>query len=364
MQRTNTAVWLEKYGRWQIKVQKDGVRRTFTSSVPGRTGQREANAKADQWLDGGVVKDTARMSELWESFIAAKEATTSFANVKKLKEAWKNDIEPAIGNRPIRKVTEDDLQRILDSAYAKRHLSKKSLMNISACISALFKFCRKRLKATTLEPELEIPAAATSKEKTILQPDDLTTLFSVSTTILRGKRVEDPYIHAYRFQVLTGLRPGELIGLEYGDVHGNNVRVQRSINIHKIETKGKNENARREFALSERAKKELVEQIALMPRPINLNSRIFPITSEHQYYRRWVAYRDANGLSKVTLYELRHTFVSVAKYLPAGEVKSIVGHSKSMDTFGVYGHALDGDHETVASDVNALFDKLLKKTAN
>ena len=36
--RTNTAVWLDKYGRWQIKVQKDGQRRTFTSSKPGRTG--------------------------------------------------------------------------------------------------------------------------------------------------------------------------------------------------------------------------------------------------------------------------------------------------------------------------------------
>jgi hypothetical protein len=52
--RTNTAVWLPKYNRWQVKVQQDGVRRTFTSSKPGRTGQREANAKADAWLDQGI----------------------------------------------------------------------------------------------------------------------------------------------------------------------------------------------------------------------------------------------------------------------------------------------------------------------
>ncbi len=45
--RTNTAAWLPNQQRWQIKVQKDGVRKTFTSSKPGRTGQREANAKAD-----------------------------------------------------------------------------------------------------------------------------------------------------------------------------------------------------------------------------------------------------------------------------------------------------------------------------
>ena len=51
--RTNTAQWEEKYQRWRIAVQKDGVRKQFYSSTPGRTGQREANAKADRWLDDG-----------------------------------------------------------------------------------------------------------------------------------------------------------------------------------------------------------------------------------------------------------------------------------------------------------------------
>ena len=52
--RTNTAAWLPNQQRWQINVQKNGVRRSFTSSKPGRTGQREANAKADAWLDDGI----------------------------------------------------------------------------------------------------------------------------------------------------------------------------------------------------------------------------------------------------------------------------------------------------------------------
>ena len=50
MKRTNTAKWIESAHRWQINVQKDGVRKTFVSAKPGRTGQREANAKADAWL--------------------------------------------------------------------------------------------------------------------------------------------------------------------------------------------------------------------------------------------------------------------------------------------------------------------------
>ena len=45
--RTNTAVWNTTLKQWKIGVQKDGVRKFFYSGTPGRTGQREANAKAD-----------------------------------------------------------------------------------------------------------------------------------------------------------------------------------------------------------------------------------------------------------------------------------------------------------------------------
>ena len=75
MKRINTAVWYEKYGRWQIKVQKDGQRRTFTSSKPGRTGQREANAKADAWLDEGIDKVNSRVDELFQDYIVSLKET-------------------------------------------------------------------------------------------------------------------------------------------------------------------------------------------------------------------------------------------------------------------------------------------------
>lgn len=52
--RVNTAFWVEKEKRWCIAVQKNGTRKRFYSSTPGRTGQREANAKADAWLDDSV----------------------------------------------------------------------------------------------------------------------------------------------------------------------------------------------------------------------------------------------------------------------------------------------------------------------
>ena len=62
--RTNTAKWLESQKRWQINVQQDGRRRTFTSTKPGRAGQREANAKADAWLEDGIDQARVRVDQL------------------------------------------------------------------------------------------------------------------------------------------------------------------------------------------------------------------------------------------------------------------------------------------------------------
>ena len=193
------------------------------------------------------------------------------------------------------------------------------------------------------------------KGKTILQPDALKTLFSVDTTLYRGKRVHDDFIHAYRFQVLTGLRPGELLGLRWTDIKGSTVTISRAINVKGEQTRGKNENACRSFVLPDIAKAVLEAQRAVTGHC----ESVFCLETERRYYKRWIAYCAANDLQPISLYELRHSFVSAIKTLPAGEVKALVGHSANMDTYGIYSHALTGEDAATAQAVNAVFMKLL-----
>lgn len=351
--RTNTARWTGKM--WRIDVQQDGKRKSFYSSRPGRTGQREANAKADAWLDDGIAARAPKVADAGKLWLHEVEVTTCTTNYRPTESRWRNWILPAIGTLRVNKLTDQDLQEVINNAYTTGR-SRKVLKLLAADMRAFCKYCRKAKLSAYIPEDLKIPAGARYKGKTILQPSDLVKLFNVDTTSYRGQTVQDEYINAYRFQVLTGLRPGELLGLDWADIHGNTVNVCRSINIIGEETRGKNENAVRSFQLSTLARHVLEEQ----REATGGVGSVFHILNEQQYYRRWKAYCTANGLTQCSLYELRHTFVSVVKTLPAGEVKDLVGHSEDMDTFGVYSHALTGDAEHTAQAVNGVFLQVLK----
>ncbi len=360
--RTNTAVWMESQKRWQVKVQKDGVRKTFTSYTKGRTGQREANAKADAWLDDGVENPNKKVGELLDEYLANIQEKTSSANYRKEKTQVECYLRPAIGHKKISSIKNHELQDIIDKAFRTTNhkrdggeLSRKTLMNIRATISAFLKYCR-RQNLTTLTGELlEIPKAARYQTKHILQPESVRTLFAVDTTMYYGKRVYDPFIHAYRFAVLTGVRPGELQGIEKRDIFGNTVHLNKSINIRGEVTQGKNSNAVRTITLSPLAMKVLNNQLNMEPE----GKYVFHVQDTKYFRQRWQKYCKANDLEMTSLYELRHTFVSIVKTLPEGMVKSIVGHSAQMDTFGVYGHELTTDSAETTKALQARFDIIL-----
>ena len=352
--RTNTARWTGKM--WRIDVQKDNTRRSFYSSTPGRAGQREANAKADAWLDDGIAAKVGRVEDVGKSWLESVRLTTSHTNYRPRESRWRIWVLPIIGQKRVNTLTDQDLQNVIDRAHAAG-LSKKTLQLMAADLRAFCKYCRKGRLSAYIPDELTIPAGARLKGKKVLQPADLAKLFSIDTTIYFRKRVHDDYINAYRFQVLTGLRPGELVGLRWADIQGSAVNVTRSINIEGDETQGKNQNAVRSFVLPDLARAVLEEQ-----RKITGNREsVFCLKSEPHYYGRWRIYCRVNGLAPVSAYEMRHTFVSVAKTLPAGEVKALVGHSQNMDTFGTYAHALSGDAENTAQAVNGAFEKLVKQ---
>lgn len=363
MKRTNTAKWIESSGRWQINVQKDGIRKTFVSSKPGRTGQAEANRKADQWLDDGIENTKIKVKQASEQYIAKLKISTSKSHWLQYDSIFRNHINPHIGSVRVENLTEQHLQNVIDRAYGKG-LSKKFLMNIRTCLMSFVKFCRKSKLTALLPEDLTIPREAKTCEKHILQPSDLKTLFAEDTTLFSGKSQKDLLIYAYRFHVLTGLRPGELIGLKWSDIRDGTVYLRRAINALGETTTGKNQNAQRNFALNIftsailSEQKKLIDELDIQSEYVFCDKWGDSLRSGY-YYKRWNIYRDYHNMPPVTPYELRHTFVSAVKSLPEGYLKSLVGHSKDMDTYGTYSHEMNGDMQETAVLVQNIFKQIL-----
>lgn len=351
--RINTAKWMDKQKRWQVNVQKDGVRRSFSSSKPGRTGQREANAKADAWLDEGIVSAKLKVSDCLDAFLKSRTGTVAPETTKTETARINLWIRPYIGQKRMANLTEGDLQAILNAA-ARKGKSKKYISNIRGILVLWVKFCRKNKYTALFLESLEIPQSAKTREKKILQPDDLKKLFSADTTVLYGETVFDNYVYAYRFAVLTGIRPGELLGLRWKDIVDDTVFLKRSINKDGRETEGKNRNARRSFALTNLAKEVIVKQ-----RKISTGESVFEIESQSTFRHRWQKYCAANQINYVSLYELRHTFISIAKRLTDGELRHLAGHSKSMDTYGIYSHEIQGENQNISEKLNEIWREIL-----
>lgn len=366
--RTNNAVWLEKYGRWQLQIQIDGQRKTFYSSIPGAAGKRECNAKADAYIRTGVaptVKRVKAVADEWLETLKPIHDYQSSANYKQYESIMRTRVTPIIGMKKISDLCDGDIQRVIDAAD-RDGLSKKSLMNIRGCCVAMLKYARKNRYTDFRIEDVTIRWDAPKAERKVLQPDALAKLMSNNTIMKFGKPAEDYYVYACRFLVATGMRPGEMLARTEADVKDGCLTISSALNVDGEITRGKNGNAVRKIKLTPIALQILADQRQAKKRFGITSTLLFPSMSgtymnEKSLYKRWMIYQESNGIDHVSLYELRHTFVSIcAESVPDNLLKMVVGHSEAMDTTGVYGHELNGQMERAAAAIWSSFNSAIK----
>lgn len=362
--RVNAAYWCESRGHWRIDVQKDGVRKSFYSSTPGRKGKIECHAKADEWLENATNNDK-RVRHYLQLWLDHQQKTTSYSSWLQYKSYVKCYFLPELGLIKISKLSERNFQNILDE-LGSRGLSRKTLSNVRSAASSFCKWCRKHQYSQLRCDDLEIPKIAARSSKSILSVSDFQKVMESSETMYRGKVINDWYINAYRVALLTGLRPGELIALQWSNIDFAEkvICVAGAINIHGEYTSGKNENAKRTIAVGEMCLDLLKAQRSQLNAAGLLSAYVFPTVSgdpvrESTLLATWYRYQDHNGIKRTTLYELRHTFVSINKNLPEGMVRDVVGHSKNMDTFGVYGHLFADEKRQAAEQIESNVSRIL-----
>ena len=348
--------------RWRIRFMQEGRAFSFSSKTPGPKGRKEVMAKFDKWYysEGTGEKTVSRVASEFLEDVAARRGASSEAYTQ-YERYIRLYIAPRCGSRKICKMTLRDWQRIINEAQgAKKPLSEKTLKSLRGIIIGIIKFGYQDYQCELLRGDLYIPRGRYKGEKEILQNYDIKKLLEPS----------DLWYHPlFCFLLLTGMRPGEALGLQVSDFSYNRVTIRRAINAKKQITAGKNENARRVIPIGELAD-GILRQTIRRNEKMNLDTEwIFCSPDGSQgnqstMRNHWNQLKKERGLPG-SVYSLRHTFISMMKsVLPEQSIKDVVGHSVSMDTFGTYGHIIEGEDKKIAQVIDLTFTNIEKELPN
>ena len=351
-----SAVWMEKEKRWSLRCQVDGVQKRFTSSRPGIAGKKEVMKKYRAFMYGETYENLL-FSEAWARFleyiIDKNGKTESYINLEKYGRLY---ILPRLQKRMLNTCGLSDFQQCISKARrtsgGSAPLSRRTLRNLKATIMQFVHFAVANGYMEPLRGQLYIPAAAPSTERVILQPDDIARLFDGPAN--------DWYINIFRFALVTGLRTGEVLGIQSGDIKNNVLTINRAINCRNQITEGKNQNARRRIYLNKIARRIINEnqfRNGRLATPWIFCSKTGGPLSQSTLRNAWLKIAEERQLPGCP-YSLRHTFISLLKNeMPEAMLKSIVGHSASMDTYGIYGHVVNGEMEAASRIIDINFEK-------
>lgn len=129
-ERKSEAIWIESRSRWQINVQDNGVRKTFTSALAGRRGKADAERKAEKWLKDHTTSEKTRVDVFLNQYTDYLKETKSKSHASQYSGFIRLYIQPVIGVFRMNKLTEGDLQAVIDLAYSKNNLADKTLRDV------------------------------------------------------------------------------------------------------------------------------------------------------------------------------------------------------------------------------------------
>lgn len=341
--RRAEAIWIESKGYWQIKVQKDGVRRAFTSSTNGRKGKHEAEAKADKWLEVGT-KDM-KIDVAWQQFIDYSAGKVSASTVHSRKYTWQYYIKPMFHGKRLASIAPIAWQHLIDRMHSDGKSKSTIRINI-ANIRAFAKFCNiSRYEIADVSVIIIPKDAPGKKEKHALTDEQIRLLFTSDSRC--------HYLYAFRFALATGMRRNEIAALKWSDIQDGILHIQRGVDMYGNITGGKTKNAMRNIRMSDLTNAILEDQRAFLKQKGIISPWIFckpdgGIASVGIISTTYHNFATRLGINS-TIHELRHTYITLNRdAMPLEILKQVVGHSAAMDTLAVYAHARENDSKVAA----------------
>ena len=331
-----------------------GVRRSKSVSTRKADAQ-EYLARTEARITRGVVKGYAAVgfTQLCREYLDRVAATvykpTTYANYER---TMRLRLIPWFGDMPVGEITPRDCDAYVASRM-RGGAAPGTVRNDVACLGVIMK------AGVRWGYAVSSPVPGTSVPKS---PRSIATPLSASQARALFGQLPERWVPLFMCAVLTGMRSGELAGLQARDLDFDKhlVSVQRSVWRGKTTTPKTPASVRR-IDLTPTLEKTLKEWLASPLRPATSDDLVFPSADgkilNTSNLRESVFYPalSAAGLPRVRMHDLRHTYASLL--IANGEslkyVQEMMGHSSIKITADTYGHLLKEAHETAAARLDA-----------
>jgi integrase len=305
-----------------------------------------------------------------EWLITYADAHCKASTANDYRQALERHIFPSFGTHPLNEVTRIDIKRLIASLVGKG-LKKQTIHNILTPFKEGYNHAIDDGLAS-LNPVSNMGRLIKVKEdrRTHVSPLPAQAVH----LLLQSTQTNLPYFYPLLLCALrTGMRQGELLGLQWGDVDFLNgfIEVRRGIvrtlvsstkthKIRRIDMSPQLSQALRQ--LKETRSLEVSYRKVPMPDwvfvwPENL-ARISATTVRRLFYKAL----EKAEMRRVRFHDLRHTFASLLIQQNANPkyIQEQLGHGSIKVTMDIYGHLFEGDHRHF---VHCLDDPQMSQTA-
>ncbi|MEW5701577.1 MAG: site-specific integrase [Candidatus Zixiibacteriota bacterium] len=331
---------IKRSGSWYA-VYRDGSRQKWEKvGTSKRTAEKVLAERLDQLNSGGYQELTQiRFREFAEKWLKDyAEVNTKPSTYHSYVGVIQLHLNPYLGDRWLHKITAGHIQEIVSTKISDHGLSPKSVGNVLVVLKRMFQhavlwgYLRRNPAALVQKPRVE------RQEMDILNPEEVRIFL---------QHVRAKHYALFLTAVLTGMRRGELLALQWGDIdwRSSQIIVRRSLYKGQF-TSPKTKYSCRRIVMSKTLQEALQQHRLISIRSeddlIFCNENGKPLDPDDLVKREFFPALDRAGLHRIRFHDLRHTYASLL--IAQGEnikfIQHQLGHASATTTLDRYGHLM------------------------
>ncbi len=274
-------------------------------------------------------------------WLAAHAANVRPNTLASYREHLEKRIIPYFGDRKLRNISTEDIE-VFKAHLMTQDISAATVGKHLCTLKMMLKTAMQWQYLSTNPAQFVKRPLHTKPEASFLLPGEVEQLIAATDT---------RYYCLMLTACMTGVRQGELLGLQWGDIDfaNNRIYVRRTLQAGKF-YEPKSAASRRSVsvpvpviqALKEHQARQAVELDENKIELVFPNEVGQPMDSRNMVHRVFEAALKRSGLPRIRFHDLRHSYA--AALISAGEnikwIQKQLGHSSIQVTMDVYGHLL------------------------